>query len=129
LVFVTNVEISAAGCPLTQTLIEAGLKVLLVERGSSEPPVATHSLQTVSEAQQSSCAEYILSSDGVAIGLGNCIGGATSVNYGAYIEETVQWIKGALGEEFGTEEEILAAQDWVSVYQLFRSRRLVSSGP
>jgi choline dehydrogenase-like flavoprotein len=80
----------AGGCPLAQTLAEAGKKVLLVERGSERPPTS-NSISAFDRVLRTACADSH-SSRGVVATTGNCMGGATAINQGIYIEETVDWV-------------------------------------
>jgi len=101
------------GCPLTQTLLEGGLRVLLLERGAAVPTDAMQQLQTTAEAQRGDCTEYLRSSNGISIAAGNCLGGGSAINYGVYIEETEEWLIETMGEGFATVEQIRAEQEWV----------------
>ena len=103
----------AGGCPLAQTLVEGGLNVLLVERGSGKRPKSSEFISDTWHAIRSDCAEVIRSVDGVSIISGNCLGGATSFNLGMYVEETPEWVVDHLGNGFGTEDEIADAFEWV----------------
>jgi choline dehydrogenase-like flavoprotein len=104
---------SAGGCPLAQTLVEGGLKVLLVERGRGKRPNSSKSIVDTWNAIRSDCAEVIRSVDGISIISGNCLGGATSFNLGMYVEETPRWVVDHLGKGFGTEDEVADAFEWV----------------
>jgi hypothetical protein len=57
------------GCPLAQTLIEGGLRVLLVERGG-EPAEETLTRKKATAALRSRCAEKILTEDGFVVAAG-----------------------------------------------------------
>ena len=98
---------------MAQTLIEGGLKTLLIERGSANKLPESESIVDAWDALTSPCAELIRSVDGQAIILGNCLGGATSFNLGMYIEETPEWIVEQMGEGFGSEAQVAAAFEWV----------------
>ena len=63
---------------------------------------------------RSECAEIVRGIDGFAFPVGNCVGGATTINLGLYIEEMPSWIVEHLGEGFGTEDEVKEAYEWVS---------------
>jgi hypothetical protein len=63
---------------------------------------------------RSECAEIVKGVDGMALLVGNCLGGATTINLGLYSEETPKWIVEHMGEGFGTEAEVLEAYEWVS---------------
>lgn len=103
----------AGGCPLTQTLLEGGLRVLLIERGD-DPPETSKSIFTFDEVLLSPCAETFFSeSEGVVLAAGKCMGGSTSINQGIWIEETTEWVQEQFGPEFGTTDEIEAAFVWV----------------
>jgi len=102
----------AGGCPLAQTLIEAGLKVLLVERGKERNPV-TDNIATSSSAVLDECTETFVSQDGIVVADGNCLGGATAINLGVWIEETSDWVHKMFGgDEFGSPQDILDAYQW-----------------
>jgi choline dehydrogenase-like flavoprotein len=58
-----------AGCPLAQTLIEGGLRVLLVERGLERTP-ETYDRKKSNAAFRTRCADKILSEDGVVVAAG-----------------------------------------------------------
>jgi len=53
----------AGGCALTQTLIEGGLRTLLVERGSAEKLPESENIIDAWDALRSECAEVIRSED------------------------------------------------------------------
>ena len=129
---------------MAETLAEAGLSVLLLERGSGVLPPETankrdtwdavrccsttgttilptvlaitgsHSLLPWQLQLRSECSETIRGQDGIAMFTGNCIGGATSFNLGMYIEEQPSWIVQNFGAGFGTEDEVDKAYKWVS---------------
>ena len=63
---------------------------------------------------RSECAELVRGADGFAYPVGNCVGGATTMNLGLYIEEMPSWIVEHMGEGFGTEDEVKEAFEWVS---------------
>lgn len=63
---------------------------------------------------QSECNEVLRGVNGMALPVGNCLGGATTINLGLYGEETPAWIVEHMGEGFGSEAEILEAFEWVS---------------
>lgn len=103
----------AGGCPLAQTLIEGGLRVLLIERGD-EPPESSKSIRTFDKVLLSECTETFLSkSEGVVLAAGKCMGGGTSINQGIWIEETTDWVQEQFGgSDFATADEIEAAFAW-----------------
>lgn len=100
----------AAGCPLAQTLAEGNLKVLLLERGG-EPPATSRTIFTQDEAFRDDCAETF-SSDGIRIITGNCMGGASSINQGIYVQQTPNFFQ-VDGEPLFEEGDIHSAFDWV----------------
>ena len=102
----------AGGCPLAQTLVEGGLRVLLVERGDERGP-NTETLQLSVKATGDVCVDDFVTQEGVVVAGGNCMGGATSINHGIWIEETVDWVLDQMGSGFGTAEQIQSAFEWV----------------
>mmetsp|Transcript_17433 Transcript_17433/g.37653 ORF Transcript_17433/g.37653 Transcript_17433/m.37653 type:complete len:606 (+) Transcript_17433:110-1927(+) len=102
----------AAGCPLAQTLAEGGLKTLLIERGS-ERPESSNNIAGWSKVLRSECVESF-SSKGVVVSTGNCMGGATSVNQGIFIEETNGWFEENFNsDKFFDKGLIRDAYNWV----------------
>jgi len=99
---------------LAETLAEAGLAVLLVERGTGTPPPETANLRDAWDALRSECSQVVHANGGIALPVGNCLGGATSFNLGMYIEEKPSWIVEHFGVGFGTEQEVTEAYEWVS---------------
>ena len=63
----------AGGCPLAQTLVEGGKKVLLIERGGERGDLE-RDLSTSGASWNGDCLERI-SADGYTLGIGNCMGG------------------------------------------------------
>jgi hypothetical protein len=60
---------------LAKTLVEGGNKtVLLVERGKERTP-ATFNIKTSGAVLHDECMEEFISSNGVILGVGNCMGG------------------------------------------------------
>jgi choline dehydrogenase-like flavoprotein len=59
----------AAGCPLAQTLVEEGLRVLVVERGLERTP-ETYDRKNANAAFRTRCADKILTDDGVVVAAG-----------------------------------------------------------
>jgi hypothetical protein len=57
------------GCPLAQTLIEGGLRVLIVERGG-EPAEETLTRKKSTAAMRSRCADKIVTEDGFVVAAG-----------------------------------------------------------
>jgi len=102
----------AGGCPLAQTLIEAGFRVLLLERGKERNPI-TENIATSASALLDECTESFVSEDGVVVAAGNCMGGATAINQGIWIEETVDWVHQMFGgDAFGSSQDIVDAFQW-----------------
>ena len=87
-------------------------------------PSCQHSLCPSHLKLRSECSETIRGADGIALPVGNCVGGATSFNLGMYIEEDPSWIVEHLGEGFGTEAEVADAFEWVSPVSLLIFRLL-----
>lgn len=106
----------AGGCPLAQTLAEAGLKVLLVERGG-ERVEATKTAESFDDAVRSRCLHSFLSEQNVVIATGNCMGGGSSVGGGVYIEPDPDWIiqqvKAEGVQDFFGAGDIRSAYEWI----------------
>ena len=101
----------AAGSVLAQTLSEdTGLNVLLLERGGERVESSRHQFG-IGEALHSRCAE-VFRVEGVTIATGNCMGGATAINHGVFIQETPGWLQDVF-PGMGTDDEIATAYDWV----------------
>jgi membrane protein YqaA with SNARE-associated domain len=81
-------------------------------------PSDPHFVQQSHLKLRSECSETIRGADGMALPVGNCLGGATTFNLGMYIEEHPSWIVEHLGEGFGTEAEVADAFEWVSPVSL-----------
>jgi hypothetical protein len=101
---------------LTQTLLEGGKKVLLVERGGERGP-ETYNIMTTDEAVLGNCADTY-SSEGARVTMGNCIGGATSINGGVYITEEPEWLIAEImkltDEDFFDKPAIESAFAWIT---------------
>jgi len=117
----------AGGCPLVQTLIEGGLRVLLLERGKEGPDKRTKF--DFDQVLTHPCAETFFSTDGVVVTTGNCLGGATSINQGVWIEETAEWVINEMGADFATTEEIEAAYSWARGHVASPSGNPASGSP
>lgn len=105
----------AGGCPLAQTMAENGLSVLLLERGG-EQVYNSQQIMTSIKALTDDCAESIRSTQGHTVTTGNCMGGATSVNHGIYVQEQPEWVQNITkmyGNATLTIEEIVDAYDWI----------------
>ena len=73
-------------------MAEAGLRVLLLERGG-EPPESSRSVDTFGESIRTDCGDTIVATSGHVMITGNCLGGASTFNGGAWVEETPDWIR------------------------------------
>ena len=76
LLFFSECRAGAGGCALAQTLVEGGKYVLLLERGDERSATTTNILNA-GEALFDVCTESFVSTDGVVVATGNCMGGAT----------------------------------------------------
>lgn len=102
------------GCPLAQTLIEAGQRVLMIERGDERGPV-TDNLRSIPQAFRDICIEKI-DDNGVWLPTGNCVGGASSASGGVWIEEDADELLSQMPyteDQFASVTEIRAAYEWV----------------
>lgn len=98
-------------------MAENGLSVLLLERGG-EQVYNSQQLMTSIKALTDDCAESIRSTPGHTLTTGNCMGGATSVNHGIFVQEQPEWVVNHTkmnGQATLTIDEIADAYDWVCV--------------
>jgi choline dehydrogenase-like flavoprotein len=81
----------AGGCVAAQSMVENGKKVLLIERGGEPTKSTKADVYTVLNKKANKCIETF-DGDGVVLGTGNCLGGATTYNQGIWIEEQADFL-------------------------------------
>jgi hypothetical protein len=94
----------------TRTNNVGGWQESRVERGGERTETAK-SLFGAGKVVVDNCAESF-NSNGVTATTGNCMGGATSVNQGIFIQQSADWLINRIDNFFST-EEITEAFDWV----------------
>eukprot|EP00923_Selenidium_pygospionis_P039443 GHVN01068574.1.p2 GENE.GHVN01068574.1~~GHVN01068574.1.p2 ORF type:complete len:563 (+),score=62.32 GHVN01068574.1:999-2687(+) len=120
-----------SGCVVAETLGEAGLHVLLVERGydtsllPAESGLATSVIAAPTGMIDESLSEVIFSEGGVPYITGRTMGGMSAVNLGGYAEEDQSYFD-MLSNDYGVDFEEL---EWQKATQYIRNSGILSPSP
>eukprot|EP00931_Biecheleriopsis_adriatica_P033823 TRINITY_DN19615_c0_g1_i1.p1 TRINITY_DN19615_c0_g1~~TRINITY_DN19615_c0_g1_i1.p1 ORF type:complete len:575 (+),score=103.72 TRINITY_DN19615_c0_g1_i1:23-1726(+) len=94
----------ASGCAAAAALADAGLDVLVLERGKSDMDIpSTQAANTWPHVVNTEAAEMIRWEDGTWGAVANVLGGGTEINGGLYIEEQPDFFEESFGSDFDVE--------------------------
>lgn len=103
---------------MTQTLIEGGKHVLLLERGGRKGPDSKRKETAYNGLTDNACIE-VFDGDGVVLATGRCLGGATTYSQAVWIEEEPDFLDDLAwfdesGDNTFTADSVSQAYAWVS---------------